>query len=455
MEEDRRESINEIIEQLLDAFENNDRRRVNDILRDTRVEDIAEIIESLTWEDQSKIFPLLDQEIMPEIFTHIDPDTINMVIEEYGPEFVARILDELPSEEAADILTDMKERYGEEIIELMKQSGSAKVKKILEYPEDSAGRLMSTDFVALNENTSPEQAIEYIRLKKLEEPFFYIYVVDNDNKFIGTVPIHKILFASKNHTLADLVDEDPITVSVTTDQEEVAKMVGKYDIPALPVIDRENRLVGRITVDDVIDVIEEEATEDIYKMAGTDYEELFSESPFRIARIRMPWLFTCIFGSLLTGAVIRQFEMTLAAQIALVAFIPVIMSTGGNTGLQSCTIMVRRMALGNVSTYTIMVDIWKEIRTAVILGLMCGVLLMGIARLWRGNMYIAGILGASMFFAVSISSLVGMCVPLIFKKIKIDPAVASGPLITTLNDMVGLSIYLCLSTLFLAKIPPQ
>ncbi len=458
MEDERKESkesLDQIIQQILDAFEIDDEQIVRIILKDTRVEDLAEIIESLKREEKSRIIPLVKNDVLPELFSRLDPDTITMAIEEFGPEFVATVLDELPSDEAANILTDMHERHGEEIIDLMKQSGSAKVKKILEYPEDSAGRLMSTDFVALNENTSPEQAIEYIRLKRLEEPVFYIYVVDNDNKFIGIVPIHKILFASPDHALADLIEEDFVTVSVNTDQEEVAKLVGKFDIPALPVLDDEGHLVGRVTVDDILDVIEDEATEDIYRMAGTDYEELHSNSPFKIARIRMPWLLTCILGSMLTGAVIQKFEMTLSTQIALVAFIPVIMSTGGNTGLQSCTIMVRRMALGDISTYTVMADIWKEVRTAVVLGITCGTLLMIVARLWRGDMYIALILGASMFFAVSVSSLIGMCVPLLFKKIKIDPAVASGPLITTLNDMVGLSIYLCLSTLFLTKLPPQ
>ncbi|MDX9703745.1 MAG: magnesium transporter [Candidatus Auribacterota bacterium] len=455
MDDERRESLDRTIQLLLEALELSDNQTVKTVLRDTRVEDIAEIIESLNREEKSRIIPLVDQDILPDLFSRLDPDTINMAIEEFGQEFVATVLDKLPSEEAAEILTDMHERQGEEIIELMKQSGSAKVKKILEYPEDSAGRLMSTDLVALNENTSPEKAIEYIRLKRLEKPVYYIYVVDNDNKFIGIVPIPKILFAPPDCTIFDLIEKDFVTVSVNTDQEEVAKLVGKYDIPAMPVLDTEGHLVGRITVDDVLDVIEEEATEDIYRMAGTDYEELYSESPVAIARIRMPWLLTCIFGSILTGAVIHQFEITLAEQIALVAFIPVIMSTGGNTGLQSCTIMVRRMALGDISAYTILSDIWKEIRTAVVLGIACGLLLTVVAKLWRGNTYIAMILGVSMFFAVSVSSLVGMFVPLLFKKIKIDPAVASGPLITTLNDMVGLSIYLCLSTLFLSRIPPQ
>ena len=453
MTEDRREIFASLIGNILEALHENDEKKINVLLDDCRAEDIAEIIESLNREEQVAIIKFLDDDIIADVFSKLDPDTINEVNDEYGAEFVAKILEEMPSEEAADAISEMREKEADELLDLMETAESEKVKKILEYPDDTAGRLMSADFVALNENTSPEKAIEYIRQKEMEEPFFYIYVVDNTNVYQGMVPIHKILFAAKGQTLGDLIDkEETITVSVLTDQEEVAKLVEKYDVPALPVLDESKKLVGRITVDDVIDVINEENTEDIYKMVGTDQEELFSKSAFKVARIRLPWLLTCILGSLLTGFVIRNFEVTLATEIALVAFIPVIMSTGGNTGLQSSTIMVRRIALGDISVYNVMGNILKEIRTALILGCVCGLVLMVIARIWRGDLFIGIIIGTSMFFAVSASCIVGLLVPILFKKIKIDPAVASGPLITTLNDMVGITIYLLLSTIFLSHI---
>ncbi|MCD6459810.1 magnesium transporter [bacterium] len=453
MDKDRQEIFTALVNNLLEALHENDEQKINSLLADCRIEDIAEIIESLNREEQIAIIKFLDDNIIADVFSKLDPDTITDVADEYGTEFVAKILEDMPSEEAAEAISEMRGKEADELLDLMETSESEKVKKILEYPEDTAGRIMNSDFVALNENTSPEKVIEYIRHKQIEEPFYYIYVVDNKNIYKGMVPIHKIIFASSSATLGNLIDkEENITVSVSTDQEDVAKIVEKYDIPALPVLDENKKLVGRITVDDIIDVINEENTEDIYKMAGTDYEELFSKSAFKIARIRLPWLITCIFGSLLTGLVIRRFELTLASQIALVSFIPVIMSTGGNTGLQSSTIMVRRMALGDISVYNIIGNILKEIRTALILGCVCGLVLMLIAKIWRGDLFIGLIVGISMFFAVSASCIIGLLIPILFKKIKIDPAVASGPLITTLNDLVGLTIYLLLSTIFLNHI---
>jgi len=435
------------IELILSSLD--DENAITAILADTRNEDIAEILNSVNREEKIKITRYIDKEKMAQVFAKIAPDTIYAVSEEFGPVYVAEILDNMEPEEAAEVLSELDSEVVEAVLALMEKPEARKVKETLEYEEKTAGRLMSADFIAMNENTTPEQAIEYIRTKEIEKTYYYIYVVNNDNLYIGLIPIQKIIFAKKNVILGDIAEKDVVSVPVNMDQEQVARLVGKYDVPALPVVDANGILLGEITVDDVIDVINEENTEDIYKMAGTDYEEVFSESAFKVAKIRLPWLLTCIFGSLLSGTVIRKFEVTLEQAISLVAFIPVIMATGGNTGLQSCTIMVRRLAMGNLSSYNIASNIFKEIRTALILGTVCGSLLFVIASMWRGNPFIGFILGISMFSAVSVSSIVGLCVPILFKKFNIDPAVSSGPLITTLNDIIGLSIYLLLSSLLI------
>lgn len=450
MDEQEQNHRDELIHQLIEAESN---EQIVTLLHDMRPEDIAEVLEILGKDDKIRIVGAIALETMAEVLPDMDPDFMNLLIDEFGHPYVASILDEIPSDEAADLISDLNQRDIDTLLELMSRHESARVQNVLLYPEDTAGRLMSTDYVAMNENTTTEQAIEYIRSKEREEPFFYIYVVDNENKFIGSVPIHQILFARKQTTLGDLIDEeDSITVGVSVDQERIARIFEKYDVPALPVVTEEGKLLGRITVDDIIDVIYEENTEDIYRMAGTDHEEIYSESAFKVARIRLPWLMTCIFGSLLSGIVIHYFELTLTNSIALVSFIPVIMATGGNTGLQSCTIMVRRLALGNVSSYNVATSVFKELRTALILGLVCGMVLFTIAHVWKGGFSIGIILGASMFFAVSMSSMLGLFIPMLFKKINIDPAVASGPLITTLNDIIGLTIYLLLATVFLSHI---
>lgn len=447
MEENKSENIESKIDHIISALD--DKEVVTGILSEMRSEDIAEILNVVNYDEKIKIIRYLDQEKMSHVFAKTGADTIYAVIEELGPVYVAGILEHMEPEEAAEILSELEEEAVEAVLALMGKPEARKVKETLEYEEKTAGRLMSTDIIVINESTTPEQAIEYIRTKEIEKTHYYIYVVNNENRFIGLIPIHKIIFAKKNVGLGNIAEKEVACLPVTMDQEQVARLVGKYDVPALPVIDESGDLVGEITVDDVIDVINEENTEDIYRMAGTDYEEVFSESAIKVAKIRLPWLLACIFGSLLSGTVIRKFEVTLEQAISLVAFIPVIMATGGNTGLQSCTIMVRRLAMGNLSSYNIASNIFKEIRTALILGTVCGSLLFVIAAIWRGNPFIGFILGVSMFSAVSASSIVGLCVPILFKKIKIDPAVSSGPLITTLNDIIGLSIYLILSAILI------
>lgn len=449
MDEEKEEhGIEQIIEQLLSALSEGE-GNVHALLEEMRPEDIAEALDALGDEEMILIVHCIDKEIVADVLSNVEPDTLQVIMDNFGPEFIAEALDQMPTEDAAEIIDLLDVKSAAKLLELMKKETS--VKRVLEYPEDTAGRFMSTHYIALNENLNPEKAIEYLRQKKRDENYYYVYVVDNDNKYKGLISIQELIFSHNEQTLGDLVeDQDIVAVPVEMDQENVAKLVEKYDMPALPVLDEDGRLVGRITVDDVIDVIREEHTEDMSKMAGTTDEELFAGSALKVARIRMPWLLACILGSLMSGAVIRFFELTLTHAIALVSFIPVIMSTGGNTGLQSCTVMVRRLALGSVSSYNVMENIFKEVRTALILGVVCGSFLYLITFFWRHNAYLGFIIGTSMFFAVSISSIVGMFIPIFFKRVNIDPAIASGPLITTINDIIGLAIYLLLSSLFLA-----
>jgi len=239
------------------------------------------------------------------------------------------------------------------------------------------------------------------------------------------------------------------SVTPETDQEAAARLVKKYDLEVLPVVDSQGRLRGRITADDVLDVIDEETSEDIYRMAGTDEEELRATSSFKIAQIRMPWLMICIAGSFVASLVIRSFEVTLGRLISLVAFIPMITATGGNVGLQSSSIVIRGLALGTLSSSRLWREVVKQIKVALLLGLACGALLAVVALLWRDNPFLGGVVGLAMFLAVSFSTLSGVLIPLTFHKLKIDPAIASGPLITTLNDVLGIALYLSSATVMI------
>jgi magnesium transporter len=256
-----------------------------------------------------------------------------------------------------------------------------------------------------------------------------------------------------NIHVRDLLEEKLITVPVDMDQEEVARMFNKHNLLAMPVVDSSGMLLGRITVDDVMEVIEEEATEDAFKLAGTDDAELKSESVFKIARVRFIWLLICLGGTLLSGVVIRFFEATLEHVIALAAFIPSIMAMGGNSGIQTTTVTVRGLATGTVSSSRIARVIFRELRVALLLGIACGLIIGVIAHFWAGGAILGAIVGSAMFCSIAWASMMGVLFPLTFNKLKIDPAVASGPFIITMNDAFSLLIYFALVTLMLKYFP--
>jgi magnesium transporter len=245
------------------------------------------------------------------------------------------------------------------------------------------------------------------------------------------------------------MEEDIHSVVVDTDQEKAALIMKKYDLSSLPVIDKKGELVGRITVDDIIDVLDEEHGEDISKMTGTIEEEWGTETTLRATQNRLPWLITCMLGSIVTGLVIQLFEVTLLETIALVSFIPVITATGGNSGVQASTVVVRGIALGHMDFTKLAEEIWRQLKIALSLGIVCSLVLTVLANIWKKNPAVGLIVGLSIFLVVVWSNFVGVCTPMIFKKIRIDPAIASGPFITTLNDIIGVFIYLAVASMFL------
>jgi magnesium transporter len=285
------------------------------------------------------------------------------------------------------------------------------------------------------------------------DSIFYIYVVDSAGKLLGTVWIRRLITSDLQSQIGDLLEDKLITVPVEMDQEEVASMFQKHNLFAMPVIDSSGMLLGQITVDDVMEVMEEEATEDVFKLAGTDDAELKSESALKIARVRFVWLLVCLGGTLLSGVVIRLFETTLEHVIVLAAFIPSIMAMGGNSGIQTNTVTVRGLATGTVSGSRIARVLFRELRVALLLGIACGFIIGVIARFWTGGVILGAIVGGAMFCSIACASMMGVLLPLTFNKLKIDPAVASGPFIITMNDAFSLLIYFALVSLMLTYLP--
>ena len=413
-------------------------------------EDIAEIFADFSVQEKLRIFNSLSPENAAVVLDDTDPQTRLQLLQKIDVDKLAKVLEEMPVDEAADVVEEAPVENREGILDLMEEKDAEEVEEILSYPPDSAARVMNPEFIFVRENNDVEDAVRYIRSQEVDEDTFYIYVVDENMKLRGVVPIRKFLTSPKGTVIRDIMERDIHSIPAREDQEKAALIMKKYDLFSLPVIDDNGSLVGRITVDDIIDVMDEEHAEDISRMTGTIEEEQGTESTLQAAQNRLPWLIACMLGSIVTGLVIQFYEVTLAETIALVSFIPVITATGGNSGVQASTVVVRGIALGQMSSLHVFDEVWRQFKIALGLGIVCGGVLTGLANIWMKNSRVGIIVGLSIFVVVVWSNFVGVVTPMIFKRLRIDPAIASGPFITTLNDVIGVAIYLGIATLFLA-----
>ena len=413
-------------------------------LTKTGPEDVAEILGEFSEEEKLRVFNLLEYESAAVVLDDTDPQTRLQILKKVQDEKLAKVLDEMPPDEIADVVEEVPEDEREDILDLMEEEDAEEIEEILSYPEDSAARVMNPDFISVSEDKDIEDAISHVRSLEIDGEVFYIYVADDDMHLKGVVPIPKLLTAPKGTKIKDIAREVH-SVGADEDQEKAALIMKKYDLMSLPVVDKEDVLIGRITADDIIDVMDEEHGEDISKMAGTMEEEQGTETTFKATQNRLPWLITCMLGSIITGLVIRMFNVTITETIALVSFIPVITATGGNSGVQASTVVVREIALGSMNFSRVGEEVWRQFKIALGLGVTCFVILTLLANLWMRNSMVGWIVGGSIFAVVVWSNFVGVMTPVIFHKIKIDPAIASGPFITTFNDIVGVLIYLSIA----------
>jgi magnesium transporter len=410
--------------------------------------DLARIFRNLDVPEKIHVFGLIrDIKTRARLVSEMDEGSRRAVIAEVPPYEIVQIFKELPPDDVADILGSMTEEQSAEVLALMGRNESREAEALLKFPAETAGGIMNTKMFTLPEDTTVQEGIKKLQEMEETEMVFYIYVVSPAGKLTGVVPLRKLLLVPPQTLLKNVMDTRVVRVGTEVDQEEVARLVARYDLLAVPVVDSRDRPVGVITVDDVIDVIREEATEDILKMAGTkDEEYVFTESTMRVVGFRLPWLLTAVVGSLISGTVLWYFRATLQEAIALATFIPLIMAIGGNVGLQSATIVIRGLATGQVEIPNVW-RIWrKDLKVALVIGVLCGFLVGLIAPLWHGNYTIGVIVGISIFSAVCMAATIGTLMPIFFKWIKVDPAIAAGPFVTTANDITGSAIYLGLAT---------
>jgi magnesium transporter len=413
--------------------------------------DVAHLFRYLDLKEQRILFNLIEEtETAAYVLSELDPATGAQLLEQIDKETITAVLQEMPYDDAVEIIRDMPEELAAEILESMQDEHSDEIEQLLQYDEDTAGGIMATEVFALNEDMTVKEAIEALQQAQDVEMVFYVYVTDEHGHLVGVLSLRQLLTVPPSTKLKNIMIKDVIRVRTDMDQEEVAQLVAKYNILAIPVVDEGNKLMGIITVDDVIDVLRQEATEDIYKMAGASEEEhLYGFRAFKIARLRLPWLITNLFGGVITGYLMWLFRATLQEVIVLVSFIPVITGMGGNVGGQSATIVVRGFATGRIDFSTLRQVFYKELRVGMIMGAVCGMVVGLVAIGWHHNPYLGLVVGLAMVTAMTVAATMGVLATSFFKKIGIDPAIASSPFVQTANDITGILIYFGTATMFI------
>ena len=442
-------SVENTLSQLLELKKYHSLR---DILSTMNPADVAAVFDDMAESQLPLLFRLLPKELAAETFVEMEPEAQELLIRGFSDSELKEVIDELYVDDAVDIVEEMPANVVQRILAQAEPEMRKQINEILRYPEDSAGSIMTTEYVSLRPNMTVEEAILRIRRTGIDKETIYTCYVTHGRKLIGMVTVKDLLLCSDDEaTIESIMQEHVITVGTLDDQEQVAQMFTKYNFLALPVVDTENRLVGIVTFDDAMDVMEDETTEDMEKMAAMLPSEhpYMRSSPFEIWKNRIPWLLLLMVSATLTGLVITSFENALGALPCLTAFIPMLMDTGGNSGSQACVTIIRGISLDEIEFRDIFKVIWKEIRVAVMAGLVLSVACFGkimlVDHLLLGSdsvtWMVALVVSVSLALTVCIAKLVGSTLPLLAKRIGFDPAVMASPIITTIVDFLSLLVY--------------
>jgi magnesium transporter len=414
--------------------------------------DIAAALERSNIDSEllGKILGELDSDLAADVVIQLDENTVGEILDVLESPEIAEITTELESDDAADVVGLLNKQKKEEVLSKLEEGDRRAVEALLKYTDESAGGIMASELIFVNSDALVDDAIAFIRASADElEDVHNVYIVARDGRLVGALSLRELMLARPGTRVTDVMEPDVVTVSTEMDQEDVARVFRKYDLVAVPVVDPEGRLVGRITVDDIMDVIHEEAEEDISIMAGTRDEELHEDSALKVSWIRLPWLIIGALGGLASASVMSLYSFSLEKVIALAFFIPVITAMGGNVGLQTSTIIVRGMHADGGLDDAVGTRLLKEWRIAVTNALILGTTVLFVVGLWLGDWRLAGIVGGALSTVILVAATLGTVMPFMLRRLGVDPAVAQGPFVTTLNDIIGILVYLGLATLFL------
>ena len=433
-----------MVEKIIELLSQNNYKELKALLRESNEADVAECLNELEKEDLAIVFRLLNKDEAADIFARMDDGSQEMLVELMSDSELASIISKLYVDDAADLIEELPANLVTKVLKNTSATKRKTINEILKYPEDSAGSIMTTEYVDLHKNDTVKDAFDRIRkigLKK--ETVYTCYVIDSDRHLLGVTTVKDLLMEDYETKLVDVMEENVITVSTTEDKEDVSKMFDKYDFLALPVIDSENRLVGIVTIDDAFDVMSEESEEDFEKMAAmAPSEDVYLKEPiFRQYKNRIVWLLILMLSSIVTGKIITNYESAFASVPLLVSFIPMIMDTGGNCGSQASTMIIRALATDEIETKDVFKAWWKEIRIALLVGVTLGIVNGARIALQYHDLSLALVIAITLMFTACIAKSLGCLLPIGAKALKLDPAYMASPMITTIVDACSLAIY--------------
>ncbi|MGO1121140.1 magnesium transporter [Rhodovibrionaceae bacterium A322] len=440
----------DLMDQVVDALDNRDFETVTDLAESLHPADMADLLEGLDSDHRSLLLDIVAFAMDPEVLTHLESSYREEVAEKLGPKAVARIIEALESDDALEIFEDLSEDLSVQVLSRIPRTYQRFILEGLEFPEDSAGRLMQREVMVVPALWSVGETIDYMRSnkRKIQSDFYDLYLVDPRYKPVGKLPLSRVLRNSRPTALADIMDEDHYSIPVNMDQEEVAYLFKQYDLISAPVVDSAGRLLGLITIDDVVHVVEEEAQEDFFKLSGVGEDDLYSAA-LETAKSRSLWLFVNLLTAVLASLVIGLFTDTLEKVVALAVLMPIVASMGGNAGTQSLSVAVRAIAMKNLAGTATQRFITKEVVVGLVNGVIFAAVIGVVTWVWFSSTILALVIGAAMVINMLVAGAFGALIPIVLDRMKVDPAVSSSVFLTTVTDVVGFFAFLGLASIFL------
>ncbi len=414
--------------------------------------DQASFFIKLDFDQRNTVYQYLSPEEMAAVFENVKDEDgqYETYLSEMDPTFAAQMLAQMYADDAVDVLNELDKDQVASYLTIMDNEAAEEIRELLHYEEYTAGSIMTTEYISIHAHQTVHSAMQILKQEAPNaETIYYVFVIDEDEKLAGVISLRDLIISEPDTMISDIMNERVYSVSVAEDQEEVARRMKDYNFLALPVVDFQGHLLGIITVDDIVDVIDEEASDDYSKLAAVSDVDSTDRSPFSAAKKRLPWLIILLFLGMFTASLIGRFEETLEKVAILAVFIPLIAGMAGNTGTQALAVAVRKISLGDSEDQSLVNMILKEAGTGLITGTICGIVVALTVFIWKGTLFLGILVGLSILATLTVATISGAFIPLIMHKLKVDPAVASGPFITTINDIISILIYFGMATLFM------